>query len=198
MKKNRLNCGLNMALASIMTLSATAPAMAADTRGISAAVSNDSFGLMYENAVYQTENGSLILNPNVLFAENSTKAMNPGILWRMQPANMVATHVELGIKAFFIDGDRAKSNAYAVGLGGKFAVPAAPEIFVAGDFYYSPTATTFRDDSKHVSSWNARVGYDFNESTELFLGYRDLKVEYSNKSNETVESGVFGGFTFRF
>lgn len=197
MKKKITSVGLGVVATGLMVMGGVTKA-SAETHAIGAAISDDSFALLYENVIYQSEQGQFVFNPSLLFAEHSTNVIAPGILWRIAPRDLIATHLELGLKAFFIDGDRASANALAAGIGAKFALPTAPEFSLGADFYYSPRSTTYKNGADHVVNWNVRFGYNFNPSTEVYLGYRDLKVEFSEQRSQNIDRGLFLGFTFRF
>ncbi|GIU28858.1 YfaZ family protein [Shewanella schlegeliana] len=102
-----------------------------------------------------------------------------------------AHHFELGAK-FSQVWSKKSQNGNFVGIGGRYAMHLGSNVSIHGSGYYSPSVLSFGDID---GSWqlDGRVQYNLNPALALFVGYRDIRLQYDNASNTSLDSGFYLG-----
>lgn len=100
-------------------------------------------------------------------------------------------HIEIGAKFSQLWSKKSQNGNY-VGIGGRYAVHLGSNISVHGSGYYSPSVLSFGDID---GSWevDGKVQYQLNPAIALFVGYRNIRIQYDDVSNTTFESGFYFG-----
>ncbi|MGS0683495.1 YfaZ family outer membrane protein [Shewanella sp. 125m-7] len=100
-------------------------------------------------------------------------------------------HFELGAKFSQVWSKRS-SNGNFVGIGGRYAMHLGSNVSLHGSGYYSPSVLSFGDID---GSWqlDGKVQYALNPALALFVGYRNIRLQYDNASNSTLDSGFYLG-----
>ncbi|MFT5788176.1 MAG: hypothetical protein ACI8SJ_000273 [Shewanella sp.] len=100
-------------------------------------------------------------------------------------------HIEIGAK-FSKLWSKKSQNGNVVGIGGRYAMHLGSNISLQGSGYYSPSVLSFGDID---GSWqvDGKVQYQLNPAMALFVGYRNVRLQYDDTSNATFESGFYLG-----
>ncbi|MCL1145996.1 YfaZ family outer membrane protein [Shewanella sp. 10N.261.52.F9] len=100
-------------------------------------------------------------------------------------------HFELGAKFSQVWSDRSPNGNF-VGIGGRYALHLGSNVSLQGSGYYSPSVLSFGDID---GSWqfDGKVQYALNPALALFVGYRNIRLQYDEQSNSTLDSGFYLG-----
>ncbi|MCL1138524.1 YfaZ family outer membrane protein [Shewanella pneumatophori] len=100
-------------------------------------------------------------------------------------------HFELGAKFSQVWSERS-ANGNFVGIGGRYAMQLGSNISLHGAGYYSPSVLSFGDID---GSWqfDGKVQYALNPALALFVGYRNIRLQYDHAPNSTLDSGFYLG-----
>ncbi|MCK8045600.1 YfaZ family protein [Shewanella sp. 1CM18E] len=100
-------------------------------------------------------------------------------------------HFELGAKFSQVWSERS-ANGNFVGIGGRYAMHLGSNISLHGSGYYSPSVLSFGDID---GSWqfDGKVQYALNPALALFVGYRNIRLQYDHAPNSTLDSGFYLG-----
>ncbi len=95
----------------------------------------------------------------------------------------------LGVKAF--GGNTDNNNDFvAITLGGlvSYSPPAFERLNLDVYLNYSPDIVTFLDANNFIY-YGARIGYKILEQASVYLGYREVRIDPSHGSHETIDNG---------
>jgi len=96
----------------------------------------------------------------------------------------------LGVKAFGGNTDR-DNDFIAITLGGRvsYSPPGLERLSLEAYLNYSPDIVTLLDADNFIY-WGGRVSYKLLEQANVFLGYRDVRIDPSHRgSHETIDNG---------
>ncbi|MEM9057945.1 MAG: YfaZ family outer membrane protein [Pseudomonadota bacterium] len=107
--------------------------------------------------------------------------------------------VGLGGKALFVDADRVDADGGALAIGAflRYALPAYNRISFGGAAYFAPDVLGFGDLGQYteVSAWAA---YNVLRDADLYVGLRNIKADFDERGEVTVDTGLHAGFRLRF
>lgn len=99
--------------------------------------------------------------------------------------------------------DYGSLDGTAVAVGGLFyhTIPGAQRVSAGGYVWYAPKVTSFGD-TEQLFETGARVAFRVIQNTDIYVGYRYLKVKnvkYGRRSfNDALEKGLNVGFRLNF
>jgi hypothetical protein len=104
----------------------------------------------------------------------------------------------LGGKAFYLDTESGDAM-HGLAFGGGVDTYLGPNIFFTVDFMYAPDIVT-GGDFNHYQDLNAQVTFQVLKTASIFLGYRDVQVDFEipKKYSRNIYQGPFVGFHFKF
>lgn len=142
-----------------------------------------------------------------------TADLSTGLLYNNDQDNWVAsvgllasgerqtgqTRIEAGLGGKIYAASVSHDDVVALGLGGQFRVfPNNGPIGFSGYAYYAPEIVTFSD-GKKLWEFGARVEFEVvKKSANVYLGYREVRVDLNNDPNVTVDSGFNAGVKISF
>ncbi|MGQ5525347.1 YfaZ family outer membrane protein [Chitinimonas sp. PSY-7] len=102
----------------------------------------------------------------------------------------------LGAQAVGIFNDY--DNAAALALGGRFNVglPSLPKVRIGGHLWAAPGVTT--SGAKRYVDAGVRVGYQALERGEIYVGYRNTKIRYKNRTDYEMQDSAHVGLELSF
>lgn len=103
----------------------------------------------------------------------------------------------LGVRAFWLNGDGF--DAQALGVGGALSarLQGMDRLVFSGYAYYAPQIISFGDADAFLE-WGGNLAYQVLRNGEVFLGYRQVKVEPKQSSDITIDTGFHLGMRFGF
>lgn len=103
----------------------------------------------------------------------------------------------LGVRAFWLNG--GGFDAQALGVGGELSarLQGMDRLVFSGYAYYAPQIISFGD-AEAFLEWGGNVGYQVLRNGEVFLGFRQVKVEPTQGPDLTMDTGFHLGMRFGF
>lgn len=103
----------------------------------------------------------------------------------------------LGARAFWLNGEGF--DAQAVGVGGEVSarLSGMDRIVFNGYAYYAPQILSFGDADAFLE-WGGRAGYQVIRNGEVYVGYRQVKIEPTQGPDVTADTGFNLGMRFEF
>lgn len=103
----------------------------------------------------------------------------------------------LGVRAFWLNG--GGFDAQALGVGGSLSarLQGMDRLVFSGYAYYAPQIISFGDAEAFLEC-GGNVAYQVLRNGEVFLGYRQVKVEPKQSSDVTIDTGFHLGMRFGF
>lgn len=102
-----------------------------------------------------------------------------------------------GMKLFVADVNQYDVSAATLGVGLRYAPPAASRFYAALSGYYAPDIVTFSDGEDFFAG-ELRFGYEILPEAEIYLGYRNIEAGIKNKQDATVAEGWLVGLKILF
>jgi hypothetical protein len=101
----------------------------------------------------------------------------------------------LGGKLFILDADG--SDVHGLAVGGSLAYQLNTQFHLETNIHYAPSVTTFND-GENYSEWDIRALFNVMPNTGLFLGFRDVDVDFKRAGKAEIHRGGFAGFAVKF
>jgi len=195
-----LNKSSLIALSSALLLSATASSTFAAS-SIEANLSNDTAQAEFDTQLPKTAN--LYVNASLLYTEehSNSSAIVGTVGFQGVETDNATYRAAVGGRLYVYDYD--KLNGAAVAVGGMFyhTIPGAQRLSAGGYLWYAPQVTSFSD-TEQIFELGGRVAFRVIQNTDVFLGYRYLKVKNdkygANTFNDALEKGAHLGFRLNF
>lgn len=127
-----------------------------------------------------------------------TKLASAGIAFVGRPGNVPG--LSLGIGGLLYGG-RADDDQelLAVGIGGQvtFAPPALGGVGVSGKFYYAPKVFSGMD-AERLLETGLRLSYAATPKVRLYLEYQNIRSDFEDRGNWTIDDEFRVGFAASF
>lgn len=139
-----------------------------------------SLGLLYnEDKNYVAEVGLQVID------EAGTKT--PGL------------EIGAGAKFFYVSTDIGAEDAMAIGLGGqlRYKFTQAPRFLVAIYGYHAPSIVSFID-AENMTEFGALIGYELLPTANIYVGFRQIDVEFTKSGDREIDSSTVFGLKFIF
>ncbi|MFV2055778.1 MAG: YfaZ family outer membrane protein [Thiohalomonadales bacterium] len=90
-------------------------------------------------------------------------------------------------------------DASAIGLGGvlRYSFGSNSRFFILGQFYYAPGVVSFAD-SEGMYEGIVEIGFEVLPTADIYLGMRDISVDFGGPSNATIDDSGYFGMKFSF
>ena len=105
----------------------------------------------------------------------------------------------LGGKLLFVDADRADADGGALAVGGflRYALPQLNRLSFGGAAYFAPDVLGFGDLGQYTEI-SAYAAYNVLRDADLYVGVRNIKADFDERGDVTVDTGLNVGFRLRF
>lgn len=157
---------------------------------LSAEINNDTVKLDYKT-----------INPanhaaysfGVLHHQDNGQIFSLGLAVESQIQGQQGLYGALGGKLYYLNLDGAEDGA-VLGLGGhvRYALPAAPQLSLFTEIFYSPEVLSGSDFAHHTDL-TAAISYRMLERGSVFIGYRKSHIEWENGADGDFDEGAFFG-----
>ena len=92
--------------------------------------------------------------------------------------------------------DLKNASGWGIAPGANIAFNFTPHIRLEGEYYYSPKVLSWKD-IDNLKEFSTRLAFSPMPAADIYVGYRNIKFNTSNRSNKTLSTGGFVGITFR-
>jgi len=121
-----------------------------------------------------------------------------GLDFAGSPGNVPGLEVGIGAQLLGGEADRSQDLlALAVGVQATWAPPTLGGLGFGGRVSYAPGIFCWMDSERMVES-ALRVSYAVTPRAGLFLEYQNIRSDFEEHGNWTIDDGVRGGFEARF
>lgn len=105
----------------------------------------------------------------------------------------------IGTKLFYFDSESLNQDGLAGGLGGffRYTFPNMDRIKIGGSLYYAPDVLA-TGDAESYREIGLQVAYNVLREADVYLGFRNIKGEFDNGADATIDSGLHIGFRLEF
>jgi hypothetical protein len=111
----------------------------------------------------------------------------------------------LGAKFFALDADDAKpglggandAEGQGVAVGGELRIAFHPQVALEADLHYSPSVTSFGD-IENLTQAGARFRVTLFQGTAIFIGYRNVIIDVTDKDDARIHEGAYAGLRVQF
>ena len=105
-------------------------------------------------------------------------------------------HFEIGPK-FSYYWAKQSQNGSVVSIGGRYSMDLGSNIALKTSAYYAPSVLSFGDiDGQY--ELDGRIQFQLDPALGLFVGYRNIRLQYDNQSNSTFDNSFYLGVVARF
>lgn len=182
-----------------LLLATTAGPLAA--RSLEANLNNDTVQVELDTRI--TYNPSLYINAGLLYTEeqDDNSAILATLGFQGVETDNATYRAAVGGRTYFYD--YGSLSGAAVALGGLFyhTIPGAQRLSAGGYGWYAPKVTSFGD-TEQVYELGARAAFRVIQNTDVFVGYRYLRIKNEkygkNTFNKALEKGLHVGFRLNF
>ncbi len=112
-------------------------------------------------------------------------------------ATTLSQHTGIGGKLIQFDGGDPDGAAIAVGGYILHNLATANLLSVRGDLYYAPSVVTFGDGQSYFE-FNLRMEYKLVNQASVYLGYRNIEVDFDKFGNKDIEESGHVGLIMHF
>ncbi len=108
-------------------------------------------------------------------------------------------NVGLGGRLYYVDADEASADGGALALGGFFEakLPTYDRIGFGGHIYYAPDVLAFGD-VDDMSDLTLYATYSVLREGDVYVGVRNVKSDFDDRGEVTLDTGLFVGFMLNF
>lgn len=180
---------------------ATTGLNASAASSIEASLNNDTAQIEFDTRLPKTTN--LHVNASVLYTEEHRdhNAIVGTVGFQGVESNNVTYRAAVGARLYFYDYGPFSGTAVAVGGSFYHTLPGAQRFSAGGYGWFAPKVISFGD-TEQVYELGARIAFRVIQNTDIFLGYRYLKVKNvkygRNTLKDPLENGVNLGFRLNF
>ncbi len=168
---------------------------------IEANLNNETVQVELDTRIPKTSN--LHINASLLYTEehDDHSAIIGTVGLQGVESNNATYRAAIGARLYYYD--YGKLNGSAAALGGLFyhTLPGARRISAGGYGWFAPKVTSFGD-TEQVYELGGRLAFRAIQNTDIFVGYRYLRVKNikygKNTFNEALEKGFNAGFRLNF
>jgi|SRR5690554_2279490 len=143
-------------------------------------------------------NRSIDFGAGYIYQEGGTHIANLDFHARGRTAiGNLPTTVGIGAQFNWFDEDPVDGGAIGIGGFTRINIPTVPGLGVNLSAYYAPSITSFGD-ADHFYRWDANLTYRIIQNADVYLGYREVRVDLEHASYITLNDGLIAGFTIHF
>lgn len=183
----------------LLLATATSNTLAANS--IEANLNNDTAQVEFDTQLPKTAN--LYVNASLLYTEehNNHSAIVSTIGFQGIETDNETYRAAIGGRLYLYD--YGNLNGAAIAVGGLFyhTVPGAQRLSAGGYGWYAPKVTSFGE-TEQVFEVGGRVAFRVIQNTDVFVGYRYLKIKNNKYGkgtfDEALEKGPHVGFRLNF
>lgn len=172
-----------------------APATAADS--LSLDINDDAARLTWNHA-YPARNMAADLS--VLHHQDRGTALSAGFhITGNAASESRPVNAGIGGRLYYVDADRANRDGTALAVGGFFdaKLPNWDRVGFGGHLYYAPDVLGFGD-LEELTDLSLHVSYSVVREGDIYLGVRNVKGDFTNRGDVTIDTGMFVGFRLNF
>lgn len=145
--------------------------------------------------------GRTEMSAGVLYNEDKNSLWGLGIQV-IDVAGSKTPGLEIGVgpKLYFLTSDKPDASGVVIALGGnlRYKMAQMQRLIFQGTLYYAPSITSTVDVNSYVE-WGLRVGYELLPSAEIYLGGRNIRVNYTEGvGGHTLDEAAMVGMNFSF
>lgn len=157
---------------------------------LSAEINNDTVKLDYKS-INPTSHAAYSFG--VLHHQDNGQIYSLGLAVESQIQGQQGLYGALGGKLYYLNLEGAEDGG-VLGLGGhvRYALPAAPQLSLFTEIFYSPEVLSGGDFAHHTDL-TAAVSYRMLERGSVFIGYRKAHIEWENGADADFDEGAFFG-----
>lgn len=180
----------------LWVLAATGPA-AADSLEI--AFNDNSAQAQYDHLLLQDEYGSSLINLRFLYNDREETTLGSlGFDFVGEPGNIPG--LKIGVGATVNGGETDDSqDILTLGVGGRlsYAPPALGGVGLAAKVFYGPRIFAFLDAERMLET-GARLGYAVTPRIALHVSYQNIRIDFDDRGDWTIDDAIRVGFTGTF
>lgn len=155
-------------------------------------LNNSAARIAYGSFVGSTGGSRTQFDAGLLYNNDSDTVVHTGLhLVDVVAANAPGIQVAIGGRIYYADA--ASQNTLALALGGqvRFKVPQAERVGLVLHGHYAPGIVTFWD-GKSFSEYGGRIEYSLMNQARIYLGYRNVSVDFGRKDTSVDKAGHVG------
>lgn len=181
--------------AGLLMAAATSSAFAASS--VEANLNNDTVQVELDTHLPSTAN--LYVNASLLYTEeyDNHSAMVGTVGFQGVETDNASYRAAVGARLYFYDYGRLSGTAVAVGGLFYHSIPGAQRLSAGGYGWYAPKVTSFGD-TEQVYELGGRLAFRAIQNTDIFVGYRYLRVKNIKYGNNTFDKALEKGFNVGF
>jgi hypothetical protein len=169
-------------------------------RSLDFSLSSESAQINYATLVGATNYGRTELGFGFLYNDDENYLADISLLV-IDEAGSKSPGLEIGVgtKFYYAYADPSNVNITAIGLGGqlRYRNAKAPRIIYGATLFYAPGIVTFQDGDQLFEA-DARIGYEILPTANIYLGYRYIVSELTNKTDLTIDDTFIIGLQYKF
>ena len=169
-------------------------------RSLDFSLSSESAQINYATLVGATNYGRTELGFGFLYNDDKNYLADISLLV-IDEAGSKSPGLEIGVgtKFYYAYADPSNVNVAAIGLGGqlRYRNAKAPRIIYGATLFYAPGIVTFQDGDQLFEA-DARIGYEILPTANIYLGYRYIVTELTNKTDLTIDDTFIIGLQYKF
>lgn len=166
-------------------------------------LSSDSVRLQVSNTANMTADSEVDWDAGFLRVESDnsgpSRSLITGTIRSVGDVGAARHQVDaaLGVRAFWLHGD--SFDAQALGIGGSLTarLDGMDRLLFTGYVYYAPQIVSFGDADEFLE-WGGDVAYQVLRTGEVYLGYRQVKIDPQQGADLTIDTGFHLGMRFGF
>lgn len=170
-------------------------------KSLEANLSDDTAQVEFDTKVSSTNN--IYVNASLLYTEEdeNKSALVSTVGFQGVETDNETYRAAVGVRGYLYD--YGKFNGAAIAVGGMFyhTIPGAQRLSAGGYAWFAPQVTSFGN-TEQLYELSGRLAFRVIQNTDIFLGYRYLKIEndkYGKKSiKDPIEKGLHVGFRLNF
>ncbi len=161
-------------------------------------LSDTSAQFKYGNRVGGSVYGRTETSYGLLYNDDKRTVVDAGLqITDVAGSKAPGLEVGAGPKLYYVDADTR--TAGAIGLGGllRYKFPSVQRVVFMANLYYAPGIVTFMD-AENLLEYNAQIGYELLPTADVYIGYRRIKVKFSDNYDEVIDKSTVFGLRFNF
>lgn len=186
---------------SLALLLVTAASSSFAARSLETNLSNDTVQVEFDTKLPSTAN--LFVNASLLYTEehDDHSAVVGTLGFQGVETDNATYRAAVGGRLYLYD--YGSLNGAAIAVGGLFyhTIPGAQRLSAGGYAWFAPQVTSFGD-TEQIYELGGRVAFRVIQNTDIFVGYRYLKVKNEKSGNtrfdDALEKGLHVGFRLNF
>ena len=164
-------------------------------------LSQESARFTYYSLIGGSNYGRTEMSAGLLYNEDKNYLLDLG-LQVVDVAGSGSPGLEIGVgpRLYFMSSDTPDVSGLSIAIGGiiRYNIPPVPRLALQGTVYYAPSITSTLDTSS-LLEYGGRVAYEILPTANIYLGYRRIRVEYTQGvGTHTLDDSFMLGVDFSF